>query len=206
VSDARDLDLGDASVDAVLLLGPLYHLRRRADRVRALSEARRVVRPGGPVFAAAISRWAPRIGGELRDRLYERFPHVRSAAGAVERTGVLPRCTPARSAASATGRSSCVASYAPPVSRWRNWSAWRGGVPARRSGRTAGRSGRAGRRAGYRPRRGAPAADVLRAASPARARRRGLFCSGCGTLHQRVCRVPQPCTKMLPGEGPLSLV
>ena len=32
VGDARDLDLGDASVDAVLLLGPLYHLRRRADR------------------------------------------------------------------------------------------------------------------------------------------------------------------------------
>jgi SAM-dependent methyltransferase len=53
VRDARDLDLDDASVDAVLLLGPLYHLRRRADRIRALTEARRVVRPGGPVFAAA---------------------------------------------------------------------------------------------------------------------------------------------------------
>jgi SAM-dependent methyltransferase len=89
VGDARDLDLDDASVDAVLLLGPLYHLRRRADRIRALTEARRVVRPGGPVFAAAISRWAPRIDGELRDRLYERFPHVRSAAETVERTGVL---------------------------------------------------------------------------------------------------------------------
>ena len=80
VSDARDLDLDDASVDAVLLLGPLYHLRRRPDRIGALTEARRVVRPGGPVFAAAISRWAPRIDGELRDRLYERFPHVRPAA------------------------------------------------------------------------------------------------------------------------------
>jgi SAM-dependent methyltransferase len=43
VGDARELDLADASVDAVLLLGPLYHLRRRADRVRALAEARRVV-------------------------------------------------------------------------------------------------------------------------------------------------------------------
>jgi SAM-dependent methyltransferase len=94
VGDARFLDLGDASVDAVLLLGPLYHLRRRADRVRALSEARRVVRPGGPVFAAAISRWAPRIDGELRDRLYERFPQIRSAADAVERTGVLPPLHP----------------------------------------------------------------------------------------------------------------
>ncbi len=44
VGDARDLDLDDASVDAVLLLGPLYHLRGRADRLRALAEARRVVR------------------------------------------------------------------------------------------------------------------------------------------------------------------
>jgi len=35
VGDARDLDLGDTWVDVVLPLGPLYHLRRRADRLRA---------------------------------------------------------------------------------------------------------------------------------------------------------------------------
>jgi SAM-dependent methyltransferase len=94
VGDARDLDLGDASVDAVVLLGPLYHLRRRADRLRALGEARRVVRPGGPVFAAAISRWAPRLDGELRERLYERFPHIRELTPEVERTGLLPPLHP----------------------------------------------------------------------------------------------------------------
>jgi SAM-dependent methyltransferase len=94
VGDARDLDLDDASVDAVLLLGPLYHLRRRADRVRALSEARRVVRPGGPVYAAVISRWASRLDGELRSRLYERFPGIRKVSGEVERTGVLPTLHP----------------------------------------------------------------------------------------------------------------
>src|SRR5580693_1435214 len=65
VGDVRDLDLPDASVDAVLLLGPLYHLTDRAERVRALRECARIVRPGGPVFAAAISRWAPRIDGML---------------------------------------------------------------------------------------------------------------------------------------------
>jgi SAM-dependent methyltransferase len=70
VSDARSLDLADASVDAVLLLGPLYHLTRRADRVQALREAARVVRPGGPVFGAAISRWATRLDGMLRMRIY----------------------------------------------------------------------------------------------------------------------------------------
>ncbi|MEW9529260.1 class I SAM-dependent methyltransferase [Microbispora sp. NPDC049125] len=56
--DARALDAPDGSAGAVLLLGPLYHLPERADRVRALAEARRAVRPGGMVVAATISRWA----------------------------------------------------------------------------------------------------------------------------------------------------
>jgi ubiquinone/menaquinone biosynthesis C-methylase UbiE len=43
LGDARELDEPDESVDAVLLLGPLYHLTDRDDRVRALAEARRVV-------------------------------------------------------------------------------------------------------------------------------------------------------------------
>ncbi|GIH74460.1 hypothetical protein Plo01_08890 [Planobispora longispora] len=55
---ARHLPVPDASVDAVLLLGPLYHLAERADRVRALTEARRAVRPGGLVAAATINRYA----------------------------------------------------------------------------------------------------------------------------------------------------
>jgi SAM-dependent methyltransferase len=90
VGDARSLDLGDATVDAVLLLGPLYHLRRRADRLLALREAWRVVRPGGPVFAAAISRWSPRLDGVLRLRLYESRPALRELVSEVERTGWLP--------------------------------------------------------------------------------------------------------------------
>lgn len=56
--DARHLPVPDASVDAVLLLGPLYHLAERADRVRALAEARRAVRPGGLVAAATVNRHA----------------------------------------------------------------------------------------------------------------------------------------------------
>ena len=94
VGDARELDLADASVDAVLLLGPLYHLRRRTDRVRALAEARRVVRPGGPVFAAAISRWAPRLDGILLSRLDEAYPDMPSLVAGVERTGQLPPLGP----------------------------------------------------------------------------------------------------------------
>lgn len=54
--DARALPLPDSSADAVLLLGPLYHLTGRADRVRALAEAVRVLRPGGLVVAATVNR------------------------------------------------------------------------------------------------------------------------------------------------------
>jgi len=69
--DARSLDEADASADAVLLLGPLYHLPERADRVRALAEARRVVRPGGPIFVAAISRFASLLDGLSRGFLLD---------------------------------------------------------------------------------------------------------------------------------------
>jgi SAM-dependent methyltransferase len=90
VGDARELDLADASVDAVLLLGPLYHLVDRTDRVRVLRECARIVRPGGAVFAAAISRWAVRIDGMLRERIYLQYPAALELVDEVDRTGVLP--------------------------------------------------------------------------------------------------------------------
>jgi ubiquinone/menaquinone biosynthesis C-methylase UbiE len=58
LGDARALAVPDASQDAVLMLGPLYHLVDRNERVRALTEAYRVLRPGGTVAAASISRFA----------------------------------------------------------------------------------------------------------------------------------------------------
>jgi len=66
--DARDLPWEDASFDAVLLFGPLYHLTDRDDRVRAMSEGARVVRPGGVVMAMAISRFASFVDGLVHDR------------------------------------------------------------------------------------------------------------------------------------------
>lgn len=69
VGDARDLDVRDGTAHAVLLLGPLYHLTARADRLRALGEAHRVLAPGGVVFAAAISRFASALDGLSRDLL-----------------------------------------------------------------------------------------------------------------------------------------
>lgn len=56
--DARHLAESDAGADAVLLLGPLYHLTARDERLTALREAVRAVRPGGVVVGAGISRFA----------------------------------------------------------------------------------------------------------------------------------------------------
>lgn len=68
VGDARGLPFADATFDAILLLGPLYHLQERDDRLRVLGEARRILRPSGLLAAAAISRFAPTIDGLLRGR------------------------------------------------------------------------------------------------------------------------------------------
>lgn len=67
VGDAREIPWPDQSVDAVLFLGPLYHLVDRSDRLKALREAHRVLRPGGKIFAATISRFASLLDGLGRD-------------------------------------------------------------------------------------------------------------------------------------------
>jgi SAM-dependent methyltransferase len=77
VGDARDLPAPDSSADAVLLLGPLYHLFDRADRVAAWREAARVARPGGVVAGAVISRFAPLFDGVVKGLYAEPgFPSV----------------------------------------------------------------------------------------------------------------------------------
>lgn len=64
--DARKLDVPSGTADAVLLLGPLYHLVEPSDRLLALREARRILNPGGILFAAAISHFASLIDGLSR--------------------------------------------------------------------------------------------------------------------------------------------
>ena len=57
--NALDLaPLPDAQFDAVLLMGPLYHLLEESERKQAIAEARRVLKPGGVLLASFICRYA----------------------------------------------------------------------------------------------------------------------------------------------------
>jgi len=85
IGDARALTEADASTDAVLLLGPLYHLTALEDRLAALRGAHRVTRPGGPLFVAAISRFASLIDGLLFGFVVE--PEFRRGVERVLRDG-----------------------------------------------------------------------------------------------------------------------
>jgi ubiquinone/menaquinone biosynthesis C-methylase UbiE len=66
--DARALPIADGYLDAVLLLGPLYHLTRVEERAQALAEAARVLKPGGVLFAACLTRWASLFDGLVHRR------------------------------------------------------------------------------------------------------------------------------------------
>jgi SAM-dependent methyltransferase len=81
VGDARSLQVptarasGDPAkaegpgASAVLLLGPLYHLTERDDRIIALREARRITKPGGVLVAAGISKFASALDGMVKGTL-----------------------------------------------------------------------------------------------------------------------------------------
>ncbi len=79
LGDARQLNFADAYADAVLFLGPLYHLIEAQDRHQALTEAYRVLKTGGHLFAAGISRFASTIdgltSGYCLDPAFQRIMH-----------------------------------------------------------------------------------------------------------------------------------
>jgi ubiquinone/menaquinone biosynthesis C-methylase UbiE len=83
-TSATDLHpLADNSFDAVLLLGPLYHLCRLADRQQAVREAHRILKSRGVLFAAGINRLA-----YLRD-LFQEHPQGATARAAFHRQYLL---------------------------------------------------------------------------------------------------------------------
>jgi ubiquinone/menaquinone biosynthesis C-methylase UbiE len=85
VGHARELPWSDESVDACLFFGPMYHLTEAQERQEALSEAWRVLRPGGLLLATAISRFASTYAGLARRLLSE--PGFRPIVETDVRTG-----------------------------------------------------------------------------------------------------------------------
>lgn len=58
VKDARNLgDIESEAFEAVLMMGPLYHLVYKGDRETALTEAFNRLKPGGNIFSTFISRY-----------------------------------------------------------------------------------------------------------------------------------------------------
>jgi SAM-dependent methyltransferase len=61
--DARDLGrFAPGEFDAVLALGPFYHLVAAAERNRAAQEVKRVLRPGGLLLATVMTRYSWLLG------------------------------------------------------------------------------------------------------------------------------------------------
>lgn len=76
VADARNLAVwGDSSFDAVLALGPFYHLPNAADRKLAASELVRVLKARGIAFIALMPRYAllrrTMLIGDERQHLFQ---------------------------------------------------------------------------------------------------------------------------------------
>lgn len=63
LGDARSLPYDDEQFDLVLLFGPLYHLQQKEDRIKSISEAKRVLKKDGLLLAATISRYASLFDG-----------------------------------------------------------------------------------------------------------------------------------------------
>jgi S-adenosylmethionine-dependent methyltransferase len=52
-------EISSAQYAAVLMMGPLYHLLTIEERLQAIGEAKRALQPGGLIFAAFCTRFAP---------------------------------------------------------------------------------------------------------------------------------------------------
>ncbi len=93
VADARDLsEVSGTQFDAVLLMGPLYHLVEADDRRRALQESIGRLRPGGLIFSAFLSRLG--VLGDFLQRMpewIERREEVRSFLENGRRPDAVPR-------------------------------------------------------------------------------------------------------------------
>ncbi len=93
VADARNLaEVKERRFDAVLLMGPLYHLVEETDRALALKEAVDRMRTGGVIFSSFLSRFGI-LGDLMKDtpQWIEDQEHVSSFLESGKRPDGYPR-------------------------------------------------------------------------------------------------------------------
>lgn len=71
LGEARALDFSDSSADLIIEHGPLYHLQQRNDRIAALKEAYRVLKPGGVMLGFAINHSVSTLTGLLNGMIHD---------------------------------------------------------------------------------------------------------------------------------------
>ena len=70
--EARNLDISNDFADVVIMHGPLYHLQEKTDRLKAISEAKRITKPGGVILGFAINYTASTIVALLQGVIHEK--------------------------------------------------------------------------------------------------------------------------------------
>jgi SAM-dependent methyltransferase len=94
-ADAKNLEMfPSGSYDAILLLGPLYHLLESSDRLAALGEVHRLLKPGGIALVAYLNSWGiARYGIAGFPQRYEDGEFVRAMQGEVAMRGAFENFT-----------------------------------------------------------------------------------------------------------------
>jgi len=70
-ADARSLDDDSESFDMVLLMGALYHLQEKEDRLLCLKEVYRILKNGGTAVFSYISRYSAMLDGFVKGYIYD---------------------------------------------------------------------------------------------------------------------------------------
>ncbi len=71
LGEARKLNFQDNFADVVILHGPLYHLQQKNERIDAIIEAKRVLKPSGIILGFAINYTASTIVGLLNGLIHD---------------------------------------------------------------------------------------------------------------------------------------
>lgn len=70
IGEAKTLPFKNETADLVILHGPLYHLQKREDRIAAIIEAKRVLKPGGIILGFAINATASTVVGLMNGMIH----------------------------------------------------------------------------------------------------------------------------------------